>query len=114
MTVSFDSCPLPNQSGDHRLVFSEPVLNSSSGTGTEKGTEAGGAPAVATDRGAVAVDTLPLVTVMRTPVLRAEPLAVAAPETSVYEPLGTLVVLHSHIRPITVFVAAQIVLPASP
>jgi hypothetical protein len=29
ITVWFDSCPLPNQSGDHRLVFNEPVLNSS-------------------------------------------------------------------------------------
>jgi hypothetical protein len=32
MTVPFSTCPLPNQSGDHRLVFNEPVLNSSSST----------------------------------------------------------------------------------
>jgi hypothetical protein len=32
MTVPFDTDPLPNQLGDHRLVFNDPVLNSSSRT----------------------------------------------------------------------------------
>ena len=32
MIVPFDTFPLPNQSGDHRLVFNDPVLNSSSRT----------------------------------------------------------------------------------
>ncbi len=32
MTVPFDTVPLPNQSGDHTLVFNDPELNSSSRT----------------------------------------------------------------------------------
>jgi hypothetical protein len=39
MTVPLDTLPLPHQSGDHRLVFNDPVLNSSSKTevvGTSK------------------------------------------------------------------------------
>ena len=39
MTVPFDTVPLPNQSGDHTLVFNDPESNSSSKTelvGTSK------------------------------------------------------------------------------
>ncbi len=32
MTVPFETCPLTHQLGDHRLVFNDPVLNSSSRT----------------------------------------------------------------------------------